>query len=436
MLLALYIAVLLAPVCLAWASELPARPFLDDLSSGLAMTAFAAILVEFALSGRFRLVSARIGIDLTMRYHQLFARTALALVLLHPFLYTLPIVTRPLPWDPSAAEYLRLNGAAFITGTAAWILLAVLIFTSIARDSLPYSYETWRLGHGLSALLIAGFGAHHTFETGRYSTIDWIGLYWSVLLVVAAMSLVYVYVISPLLQLRHPFQVVSCRLIADRTWELVIARRDGKPTAFKAGQFVWLSLKSSPFTLSENPFSIASPPHSAAQMQFVIKEAGDFTRSLGGVLPGQRAWVDGPHGGMSLPGPDAPGIGLIAGGVGIAPLLSILRQMKATGDRRPVTLLYGNRLETQIAYRDELNQLSGLDEVSVIHVLGEPPEDWAGPMGMVDAASIGAAFGEPDNCADWTYLICGPPAMLETAEAALIARGVPASRIYSERFVY
>jgi predicted ferric reductase len=435
-LLVFYLAVTLAPVGLAWTAGLPRRPFLDELSSGLALTGFAAMLVEFALSGRFRTVSDGIGIDLTMRLHQLFARTVLALVLLHPFLYTLPIPDHPPPWDATAEGYLRLGGLTLLSGAGAWILLGVLVVTSIARDSLPYSYETWRLGHGIGAALIAGLTAHHALEAGRYSNVEPLAAFWFVLLGIALATLLWVYLISPLLQLRHPFEVVSVGRIAERTWELVIQRADRQPFAFKAGQFVWLNVMPTPFTLRENPFSIASAPVQGDRVAFVIKEAGNFTRSLDAIRPGQRAWVDGPHGGLVVPGTDAPGVGLIAGGVGIAPLISVLRQMRAENDPRPVALLYGNRLESQIVYADELDHLATEPGVRVTHVLGEPPGGWTGPVGHVGPAAIEAAFGDIEGASDWAYLLCGPPPMLEAAEAALLARGVTAGCIHSERFVY
>jgi predicted ferric reductase len=435
-LLVLYLAITLAPIALAWASGMPPRPFMDDLSSGLAMTAFAALTVEFILSGRFRKISDRIGIDITMRFHQLFARTLLVLVLLHPFLYTLPIPIHPLPWDPTASSYLRLDGTALMTGGAAWVLLGALIVTGIARDSLPYRYETWRFGHGLGALMVMGLSAHHALEAGRYSATQPIALLWFALIGIATLSLVYVYVVSPVLMLRSPFKLTSFRQIAERTWELVIERCDGGPFRFKAGQFVWLSLHPTPFTLEENPFSIASAPHDDRHIAFVIKEIGDFTRSLGALKIGQRAWVDGPHGALTLPGPEAAGIGLIAGGVGIVPLLSILRQMHATGDDRPVTLLYGNRLESQIVYRAEFERLAAEPNISVTHVLREPPDGWTGETGVINASTIETAFGDRQTVPDWTYLLCGPPAMINGAETVLRKRGVPANQIISERFVY
>jgi NAD(P)H-flavin reductase len=257
-----------------------------------------------------------------------------------------------------------------------------------------------------------------------------------VLLTIAGATMVHVYLISPIRKLFCPFRVISSKQIAERTWELAFARADGRPFEFEAGQFIWISLRKGPFTLAENPFSIASAPSNATRVELVIKEVGDFSRSLGGVEAGQPAWVDGPHGSLKLPGPEVPGIGLIAGGVGIVPLLSILREMQATGDSRPVVLLYGNRLDSQIVYREELERMAGAEQVFISHVLSEPPADWEGLRGMIEPDAIAAAFGAHEGARDWTYLMCGPPGMLDVAEEALIARGVDPRRILSERFVY
>ncbi len=136
------------------------------------------------------------------------------------------------------------------------------------------------------------------------------------------------------------------------------------------------------------------------------------------------------------PGPEVPGIGLIAGGVGVAPLLSILRQLRAEGDTRPVALLHGNRLETQLVYRDELARLAAETPTRVLHVIGEPTEGWDGAVGLIDAAAVARAFDPFPDASQWHYLLCGPPPMIAAAEAALKARGIPRAQVSAERFRY
>lgn len=202
---------------------------------------------------------------------------------------------------------------------------------------------------------------------------------------------------------------------------------------FDAGQFVWLNIGHSPFSLLENPFSIASAPSDRPKLAFIIKEVGDMTRRVGAVAPGTQAHLDGPHGNLTLRGRSGEGIALIAGGVGIAPLLAILRELQHRADPRPVKLVYGNRVAAQIVHGDELRALRERGRVELTLVLAEPPAGWGGPVGQIDAALIAATLGFP-GAREWLYLLCGPPGMLDTVEDALVALGVPARQIVSERF--
>ena len=433
-LLALYLLVLLAPLALAWAQGLPTRHWRDELSTALALVGFSGVLVEFLLSGRFRTISGHIGIDATMRVHQLMARAFTLFILVHPFLYATPFLNQPLPWDETARDTLGLTTTTVFTGLIAWIALMVMVALAIFREQRSGSYEGWRAAHGFAAVVIAGFGAHHTLEAGRYSGDPMLWWFWAVLLTIAAITLLWVYLVKPLSQLGQRYTVHSVRPIAQRTWELNIAPQN-KPLDFAAGQFVWLNVGHSPFSLAENPFSIASAPASADQISFVIKEVGDSTSRIGGVQPGTRCYLDGPHGHLRVPAPEAPGIALIAGGVGIAPMLSILRQLRHERDARPVVLFYGNRVREQIVYENELRDMPNHLDLRVEYALAEPPPQWDGYLGMIDADLLRTVLDRPD-AKSWRYIICGPQAMIESVEKTLLSCGVPSGNVLSEQFYY
>lgn len=140
-------------------------------------------------------------------------------------------------------------------------------------------------------------------------------------------------------------------------------------------------------------------------------------------------------GAMILNGRSGKGIALIAGGVGVAPLLAIARQLDQDGDPRPLVLLYGNRLADQIVYKDELKLLAGKNNRDVKLVVSEPEPGWTGLKGMIDRTTLDDVFCFED-ASQWLYLVCGPPAMLDVVENALIERGVPARQIVSEQFYY
>lgn len=421
-------------MAIAYMQDLPPRAFQDDLSSGLAMTAFAMLLMQFVLIGRFRALSASVGIDVTMRFHQLIARSMTVFLLVHPFLYVSPM-KMPLPWDPTRQLTLGLSGAATTTGMLAWLLLAILMAMAMFRDSFEIRYEIWRLSHGIGAALIALLALHHTVDAGRYSAAPVMTWLWISLVAIALGSLLYVYVVTPLLQLRSPYRVVSVNRIALKTWELIIEPCDGDAIDFTPGQFVWLTLGRSPFAITEHPFSISTAPSDRPRIGFVIKEVGDGTRALGDIAPGTRAFVDGPHGNLTLDERRADGIVFIAGGVGIAPILSMLRALRDGKDSRPVKLLYGNRLLEQVVYEREIEEASRRSNVEVHHVIGEPPENWQGTVGQLDESTLARLLDFP-GFEQWLYVVCGPGAMIESVESSLERLGVPLRRIVSEKFSY
>lgn len=433
-LISLYLFVTLLPLMLSWIGARAPRSFADELASGAGMLAFAIILAEFVLSGRFRATSAHIGMDVTMRFHQLLARTALILAIVHPFLYRSPFNPQ-YPWDVTRQLTLSAELSNLWTGMLAWVLLPTFILLGISREKLHYKYETWRLMHGVGAVLISALILHHTLAAGRYSQDAILSGVWITFFVIAILSLAFVYLADPLFQRVRPWSVYSVRPLGLKLWELTLQPEGHDGLTYEAGQFVWLNVGNSSFSLYENPFSISSPPAAGNQLQFVIKELGDFTGSLGRIESGTKAYVDGPHGNLAISGRSEPGIALIAGGVGIAPLLGILRQLRLEKDKRPTVLVYGNRREEQIVYREELATLAKEHGTKIVQCLSEPPDGWPDQIGVVDSKTIRRLFNAEElKC--WLFVLCGPTAMMESVEDTLIAMGVPPRQILSERFQY
>jgi predicted ferric reductase len=430
-----YLALLLLPVAAAWLQGLPPRAWQDDLSTALALCAFSGLLIEFVLSGRFRFVSSHIGIDTTMRVHQLMARALTIFVLIHPFLYVTGTPNYPMPWDTSRQLSVDYGLTAVLTGLVAWLALFAIVLMGIFREQRTGSYEGWRATHGIGAAIVAVFGTLHALEAGRYSAHPVLAWFWIVMLTIAILTLAWVYLIKPIWQYQNPYSVRSARRIADRTWELVVAPESGPTINFEAGQFVWLNVGHSPFSLNENPFSIASAPTRDDHLAFVIKEVGDFTSRVGDIEPGTKAYLDGPHGNMTIAGHAEASLALYAGGVGIAPILSILRDLHDHGDERRLVLFYGNRAVDQIVYQDELEAMTRQLDLGLELFLSEPPDEWEEWVGLIEAAALEEVFAE-DDPSTWLHVICGPLPMIEAIEAALLARGVPSHQIISERFYY
>lgn len=440
-----------------WLVEGEVGGFWRRFSSGLAMVAFALLTVQFVLSGRIQAITGRVGIDVIMHFHQLAAKVITVALLAHPLIYVIPLLFS----DPAAA-FARLIGmigdGAFASGVLAWVILLGLTASGMLRNWLAVPYEAWRLSHGLGAAALAITGFHHAISVGSYSAAITMGQLWIVLVALALGVIVYLYLVKPWQLSQRPYYVSHVFRVAEGLWSVTLwpaklqpvglLARGMKPKVtkaipFEAGQFAWITIGATPFILSDHPLSIASAPADRPRFRFVVKELGDFSKALGKIPVGTRAYIDGPYGTFTLSraegalpsGQTARGIAFIAGGVGIAPILSLLRDRKASGERRPLRLLYGNRAASQIVARDELAALETELDFRTRHVVSEPPIEWDGGVGVLDAATVDGWIDWPD-AAEWIYFVCGPLAMLDQVERALIAKGVPPARIIAERFQY
>jgi predicted ferric reductase len=273
-------------------------------------------------------VTETIGIDLVMRFHQMMGRIAVVFVLVHPLLYAGPALWSSPANAPRLLQSL-LSSDALRAGVVAWGLAILLVPLAVWRHRLPVSYEMWRLSHGLGGAAIAALGFHHLLQVGFYSMHPWLRDLWAALLGLALLSLAHVYVITPILQLRAPYRVVSRRKVADRMWELTLEPQHGPAIDFVSGQFVWLKLGRNPFRLSEHPFSISSAPAQRPR----IALSGDFTAQIGDIPIATTAYLAGPHGSFTLARGEAGAIVFVAGGAGLAPIISMLRQLAAVSRR-------------------------------------------------------------------------------------------------------
>ena len=166
-----------------------------------------------------------------------------------------------------------------------------------------------------------------------------------------------------------------------------------------------------------------------------IKELGDFTRTIGEVSAGEIAFLDAPYGAFSIDRqPDARGSIFIAGGIGAAPVMSMLRTLADREDARTLVFFYGNRVWERVAFREELDALSRRLNLRLVHVLREAPPEREGRFeaGFVTQEVLERHL--PAERRDFDYYVCGPTPMTRSVERSLAALGVPAGRVQSEIF--
>ena len=151
----------------------------------------------------------------------------------------------------------------------------------------------------------------------------------------------------------------------------------------------------SPFKITAHPFSFSSSAAVAdGHVEMSIRKLGDFTSADSQVPVGRRVYLDGPYGAFTIGNPADMHV-LIAGGVGITPMMSMIRTLADQGDKRPVILLYGSKDWDSITFREELEELEARLDLTVVHVLENPPAGWTGERGFINAEVFKAICRRP-----------------------------------------
>lgn len=426
----IYLALVVAPLVVLLIGPMPPGVgFWWDLSMAFGFSGIAMIGVQFALTARFKRASAPFGLDVIYLFHRHLAIIALLLILAHFAILWFGYQDALGTIDPREARW------ELTMGRVALVMFALAVVTSLWRKRLRLEYGLWRFSHVVLATLGFAAAVSHIVGVGTYTDAPGKRSLWLAITLFWILLVVWVRVAKPWTQLRRPYRIAEVRPERGKAWTLAI-EPDGHPGVrrFMPGQFAWLTLRSSPFRLREHPFSISSAPETLPRLEFTIKELGDFTSTIGEMKPGEPAYLDGPYGVFSIDRHRrAPGFGFVVGGVGITPVMSMLHAMAERGDRRPAWLFYGSPTWEDAIFREELDRLSGALDLKLVHVLERPPEDWAGETGFLTQEILDRHLPK-DERADLRYFLCGPPPMVEAAEAGLRAIGVPLDRLETEIF--
>ena len=427
MLAVAYVLAVAAPLFFVLVGDAPpGRGWWADFSMALGFIAMAILGLQLVVTARFPQVEAPFGLDVILQYHRQMSFVALAFVLVHPAML--------MAQDPALLRLLnpRTATTAAQWGLAAVALLLTLMATSIWRRQLRLSYESWRVTHGLLAIGVVATAFIHVERVGYYVSGPIHRAGWFAVAAGLIGVLAYVRIIKPWRMRGQPYVVESVEPVGPDAWTVSLRPEGHRGLRFLPGQFAWVKLDAGPFAVREHPFSFSSSAATPGALDFTIKALGDFTSSVGQLEPGSRAYVDGPYGAFSYTRSEAAGFVFIAGGIGITPILSMLRTLADVDDPRPMTLLYANRSETDVLFDVELDELARRLELRVVRVLEDPPPDWPGDAGVVTAELLDAHL--PDRPQRYSYFLCGPVRMMEAAEQHLRSRKVPAGRVNLERF--
>lgn len=213
-----------------------------------------------------------------------------------------------------------------------------------------------------------------------------------------------------------------------------LAFRFARPEGFEheAGQFAILRL---PEGLGlegedrEHMFTLACAPQDPELLIATRMRGSAWKEALRGLEEGTPVEVDGPDGSFTLHRDATRPAVFLAGGIGVTPFRAMLRDLRARGEERSITLVMSNDTEEDAPFLEELRTLD-LDGFRVVATMTEQA-DWQGERGRVDAAMLRRHLGDLEGP---LYYIAGPPGMVRDLRRMLLEAGVPRKDVKVEEF--
>ncbi len=424
----IYFALLLLPVVAMLLSGKLTGNFVREFALLIGFLGMALAGIQLIFIGKIRWLADALDLDKVYSNHHKISLVAVFLIVAHFLLVSL--------LAPVRFGFLNVFSAPwmFAAGSLGLFGLVLIGITSAYRKNLKIDYRVWLLIHDLLTIVILVFGMTHLFKVDYYMADPFVRAVWYLEIAVWVVAFLYIRVIKPIQVGRKPYKVVSVLEEAPQTYGLNLVPDGHAGVPFRAGQIAWISTGPSPFTLSRNPFSYSGSSEAPnGAIRFSIKVAGDFTASIPNLKPGDRVYVDGPYGTYNLDDPALQkGVVLIAGGIGVAPVMSIMNTLTDRNDNRPVYVFYGDLNEDTALYPQEFEHCKSVINLTFVQVLEKPHDPNYPFKGYITKDLMLANL--PENYKELHYFICGPAPMLRALEKHFAAMEIPQSQIHLENY--
>jgi predicted ferric reductase len=424
--LAVYLLFIFGPLLILLIGPRPAgRELWREISVGIGFFALGLMGLQTLPAGRLPFLRDIYPMDIIYTFHHRISVIAFFLALSHPIIL---FINNPATLRLLNFETVTWRARAGVLGI---IFLLFLVLSSVWRKDLQIPYERWRTIHDIFVVGMLAFVLLHIFLIGYYTAMPLMTAFWVAMAFLWIGMILWIRVFRPLKMVNRPYVLTDIKQEREYSYTLTL-KPDGHPgMRFIPGQFAWLSF--SPFSIQENPFSFTSSAENKDEICFTIREAGDFTKNFRHIDTGKRVYVDGPYGNFSIDQFPAPGYVMLAGGIGSAPFMSMIRTMIDRKDERPVWLFYGNPTTEEIIYWQELEELKEQMNLTVVHVLEHPEDDWDGEQGYITQQILEKYLPEADRN-QFIYFLCGPVPMIDPVEKAILKMGAPQANIYTEQY--
>lgn len=402
-----------------------------EIGKNYAIIGIMLLTLQILLAGRFKWIERPFGFDILIRYHKYMGMLGISLLILHPIFLILGGSDFSLITNFNTIWYLWIARIAII-------LLIINGIISLFQNGLNIKFENWRIGHDVLAPVILILGFVHSWKIGSDISNIPMRILWIVLPTFSIVLFLIHRFLRPFILSRQPYRVIEVKKETEKVWTVKMVPPEGREVlSYLPGQFQFITFKrSKDLPVEEHHWTISSSPAEKGYISSTIKELGDFTATIGETKVGDIATVHGAFGRFSYVfHPDEKELVFVTGGIGITPVISMLRYMRDTKSKLEVILLYGNRKEEEIVFKGELEEIERGEypDLKLIHVLDKPGESWDGERGYIDREKIEKFCG---NLRKKGFYISGPSGLIDATIKNLKALGVKDNRIHIEIFSF
>ncbi len=388
------------------------------MQEGFSLFPFVLIFVQYVLSSRIKLIEKGIGLDRLFIIHRMCGKIGLILILIHPVL----LFTGSRLQDNDFHFFTPLR----IIGEITLFLLCLAAGAALIYKQVNMKYETWKNVHKIAYIVLPLAFIHSFLIDSDVRAIIALKIFWSFLLCIFVIVLLYK-VRMRIHTRNHPYPVAEVLQENHDIWTLFF---NGNFPDFKSGQFMIIRLVREGIISESHPFTISSSPTSS-RLSVSIKSAGDFTSTIRNTRITDYAYIEEPYGIFSFLNFDDDDLILIATGIGITPFISMIRYIFDKKLKKNIVLLWGNKSEKDIIFKEELNKIAKeLRSLKMVHILSQQ-DDWQGEKWHIDAEKIKKYV---ENFQNGQFFICGAPQMMLKIVTTLKKLGVSKQRIHYEKF--
>ncbi|MEV4703033.1 ferric reductase-like transmembrane domain-containing protein [Actinoplanes sp. NPDC049316] len=391
------------------------------------------LLLQVLLMARIPLVERAFGQDRLARWHRWTGFTSFWMMIGHIVLITLGYAGAAHAGAVAELWDMIRTYPGMLLATAGTAAILMVVVTSIRAARRKLRYESWHLLH-LYAYLGVGLALPHQLWTGT----DFVGsaastaYWWTLYAVSAGAVLVYRAGVPVWRNWRHRLVVSHVKPEGPGLTSVYLTGRALHTLPARAGQFFQWRFLDGPGWSRSHPYSLSATPN-GRMLRITVKDLGDGSARVASLRPGTRALIEGPYGKLTGETYTGGPVVLLACGIGVTPLLSLLGDLPyAPGE---ATLIYRARTGAQAAFRSELDWFAAHRGVRIVYLLGPRATraSWL-PAQYADHGDAEALSRIAPRIADSHVYVCGPDAWTQAARTAAAGAGVAPGRLHTELF--